>query len=288
MPVIKPTYQRTHIEVIKQRVEGLRHHSPETDYLAIEDPMEITLRSGNNGSATEQQLLVTMRTPGEDRELIHGLLFTEEIIHSAQDIREIQFERTKEQAAPVKAMVHLRTNLPGESARTNRWGSVNSSCGVCGKTSMEQLVIRQDVGNRDPVRINSSLIHELPERMRRTQTTFHHTGGLHASALFDASGTLLCASEDIGRHNALDKVIGKVLLNPELHSESTILCVSGRMSYEILQKAIMARIPVIAGIGAPSSLAVAIANDFNITLLGFVRDNAFNIYSAPERIRKTA
>ena len=162
--------------------------------------------------------------------------------------------------------------------------AVHSSCGVCGTSQLSQLQLSPELRIQDETQIEVDWIHSLPAQMRQEQDTFRKTGGLHAAAIFSSVGALLASREDIGRHNALDKAIGANLIAGLAPCSGQVLCVSGRMSYEILQKALVARIPIIAGIGAPSSLAVSLANDFNITLIGFVRDSSYNIYSCPERL----
>jgi len=275
---------RTSVAVIKQRVVGETALPPESDTLAIEDPLEISLCFQRNQKPIEKKLVVTMRTPGRDRELIHGFLYCEGIIQSAADILVIEFNPNHVHAAPTQAKVQLRPDLEVSQRSSERNFAVHSSCGVCGTTSIGHLEIPKSLRIADNTRIDPNCIHALPQRMHAQQATFHDTGGLHASALFHNNGELLNACEDIGRHNALDKVIGANLIARQIPGRGQILCVSGRMSYEILQKALIARIPIITGVGAPSSLAVALANDFNITLIGFVRNDSYNIYSCPERL----
>ena len=288
MPVknsIRTHAQLSSVKVIKQRVIGSEAQAPEEDYLAIEDPLEIVLAYQRHGGTVEKKLIVTMRTPGHDDELIHGFLYCEGIIQCASDIIEITYSGPKLSAAPTRARVELRPELDVSEKSSERNFAVHSSCGVCGTTDIGHLSIPKALRIADDTQIDANWIHELPARMHHEQATFRKTGGLHASAIFSPLGELLASREDIGRHNALDKAIGANLIAQFCPSHGQILCVSGRMSYEILQKALIARIPIIAGVGAPSSLAVALANDFNITLIGFVRDGSYNIYSCPERIR---
>ena len=275
---------RSSIKVIKQRVQGNEVHPPEEDFLAIEDPLEIVLAYEREGSHVEKTLIVTMRTPGHDIELIHGFLYCEGIIQSAADITDITFHCQKLTAAPTRARVQLRPGMVASDKSCERNFAIHSSCGVCGTTSIGHLEIPNSLRIEDNVAIAADSVHELPSLMHHEQTTFRKTGGLHASAIFSNAGRLQISREDIGRHNALDKAIGANLIASLTPATGQVLCVSGRMSYEILQKALIARIPIIAGVGAPSSLAVALANDFNVTLIGFVRDGSYNIYSCPERI----
>lgn len=276
---------RTSIKVLKQRVIGSEAQAPAEDHLAIEDPLEITLAYERNGGLVEKKLIVTMRTPGHDAELIHGFLYCEGIIQSAADIVDIQLNGNNAHAAPTRARVELRPGLDASAKTCERNFAVHSSCGVCGTTSIGHLEIPKALKLEDDIRVPVNWIHSLPEKMHAEQATFRQTGGLHASAIFAADGALQASREDIGRHNALDKAIGANLIAGFTPASGQVLCVSGRMSYEILQKALIARIPIITGVGAPSSMAVALANDFNITLIGFVRNGSYNIYSCPERIK---
>ncbi|MGJ8638752.1 MAG: formate dehydrogenase accessory sulfurtransferase FdhD [Opitutaceae bacterium] len=278
---------RSSVKVVKQRIVGTEAQAPEEDFLAIEDPLEIVLRFQRDGQFVEKKLVVTMRTPGDDFALIHGFLYCEGIIHSLGDVDDIRFTGTKLHAAPTTATVTLKNGLePNEQCRERNF-AMHSSCGVCGTTEIDHLSIPKSLRIMDEVIIDAQLIHSLPDRMQTEQATFQKTGGLHASALFNRRGELIVSCEDIGRHNALDKAIGGQLLDNQLPARGHVLCVSGRMSYEIIQKALIARLPIIAGVGAPSSLAVALANDFNLTLIGFVRNGSYNVYSCPERILTT-
>lgn len=278
---------RTSVKVIKQRVVGNEALAPEEDYLAIEDPLEIVLAYERSGGTVEKKLIVTMRTPGHDEELIHGFLYCEGIIQSAADIVDIQLSGNNAHAAPTRARVELRPGLDASAKTCERNFAVHSSCGVCGTTSIGHLEIPKALTIDDDTQVSADWVHELPAQMHDRQATFRQTGGLHASAIFAADGKLQASREDIGRHNALDKAIGANLIAGLTPATGQVLCVSGRMSYEILQKALIARIPIITGVGAPSSMAVALANDFNITLIGFVRNGSYNIYSCPNRILTT-
>lgn len=268
---------RSSVSVIKRRVVGDHLLPAEEDRLAIEDPLEMIVVDHDGGMNRR----VTMRTPGEDEDLIFGHLFSEGVIETADDVADIEFDAPHTPAASARVRVTLRPGL--SAALPERNGSVQASCGVCGADSLRALALDPVLRLRDSSRVAASLIHELPNRMREKQQTFEATGGLHAAAIFNAAGKMLVNREDIGRHNALDKAVGELLRNHQL-AEGTILCVSGRMSYEIIQKALRARIPIIAGVGAPSSLAVTMANDFYATLIGFVRGGSYNIYSNPERL----
>jgi formate dehydrogenase family accessory protein FdhD len=279
------TDARRSVRVIKQRVCGTDKLVPESDFLAIEDPLAISLSYQRSGKVIEKSLSITMRTPGHDLELIHGFLFAEGIIREASDILEVRFNEPCGEEAPTQATVFLRNGLDTSAASIERNFATNASCGVCGSTQLGHLSLPKSLRIDDDTRVAADWIHELPSLMRLQQTTFKQTGGLHAAAIFNSQGQILASCEDIGRHNALDKAIGTNLLNDLCPAAGQVLCVSGRMSYEIIQKALVARIPIITGVGAPSSLAVALANDFNLTLVGFVRDGSYNIYSCPERLK---
>lgn len=279
---------RSSVKVIRQQVEAGQLQPPDEDELAIEDPLELILVAGQGHPRQRGTLTVTMRTPGYDADLIAGFLFCEGIITSAEDISYLEWERPDADKPPVRAVIFLRHGLDWRPDRPQRHFAVHASCGVCGSSSLEQLHLSPNLRIEDPIVIDAGWVHDLPGRMFACQSTFQKTGGLHAAAIFDRTGELLVSREDIGRHNALDKAIGASLGRGHLPVHGATLCVSGRMSYEIIQKALVARIPIIAGVGAPSSLAVSLANDFQITLLGFVRHGRYNIYSCPQRLRPSA
>ena len=251
------------------------------DDLATEEPLEIRLSAGGK----TQNVAVTMRTPGADFELAAGFLFSEGIVRRREAIAGISY--CVDPAVDVDQRYNIVTvELSGampELQRFERHFTINSSCGVCGKANIEALRVRADP-IADGVRVNAEFIAALPEKMRDAQRIFASTGGLHASALFDEDGALLALREDVGRHNALDKIVGWGLLNDRLPLQNTVLLVSGRASYELIQKSVTAGIPVVCAISAPSSLAVETARAFNVTLCGFVRGEKCNVYSAPERI----
>ena len=245
-----------------------------TDMLAVEEPLEIRLEWEEAGEVRLTTVAVTMRTPGEDGELAAGFLFTEGIVRERGQIVELRSCR----AGSVRAVLAPGTKV--DLSRLERHSYTSSSCGMCGKTSTAALCVTSAFpfhDRRPPV--DEAVILSLPARLRSAQDGFDVTGGLHASALFDLDGRLVIAREDVGRHNALDKVIGAELLAGGLPAHERILIVSGRVSFELIQKALMAGIPTVAAIGAPSSLAVEVARKAGMTLLGFVRANRFNVYS---------
>lgn len=238
--------------------------SPAQDLLAVEEPLQIRV----NG----RDLSITMRTPGHDGELATGFLFTEGILKTRADVVGIECDENS---------LSL-TLADGVDAGASRNFYTTSSCGVCGKASIESLHAA-GCAMLPHVHIDREVIHGLPEKLRVTQSVFERTGGLHGAALFDASGNLEMVREDVGRHNAVDKLIGAAFLDARLPLFDRILMLSGRASFELVQKAVMAGIPVVAAVGAPSSLAVQTAMRFGMTLLGFVRDERFNIYSGLSR-----
>lgn len=257
------------------------------DLLAVEEPMEIRLGFGPAHMREQKSVSVTMRTPGNDFELALGFLFTEGIIQNPQDIYKIQYcteLNTKENLENI-VRVELKPDLEIDLSNLQRNFYTTSSCGVCGKESIEAIKTNCPVQHMDvSVRINPQTITQLPDKLRAQQSVFEHTGGIHACALFDTNGNLLLLREDVGRHNALDKLIGAALNTPAIQPNKTVLLLSGRASFELLQKAAMAGIPIVCAVGAPSSLAVETAQSFNITLVGFLRNQRFNIYSTPQRI----
>ena len=265
------------------------------DVLAIEEPLEIRVGLSNGGKAEHRAISITMRTPGNDGELSAGFLFTEGIVQSPDQIDQIRHcglkidkgDGTLDRAKALNSntiRVDLRDGIDVDLKRLERNFYTTSSCGVCGKSSIEALRTGITPLPSSDFNVTSELIHGLPALLRESQSVFDHTGGLHASALFDQTGKLDIVREDVGRHNALDKVIGAKFLDGKLPLSDRILLVSGRASFELVQKALMAGIPILAAVGAPSSLAVELAAEYGMTLLGFVRDGRFNIYCGKERI----
>ncbi|MDV3127696.1 formate dehydrogenase accessory sulfurtransferase FdhD [Mycobacterium sp. 21AC1] len=253
---------------------------PET--LVVEEPLEIRV----NGSA----LTVTMRTPGSDVELAQGFLLTEGVISQRDDVARVQYCR----GAGEDGMntynvldVSLAEGVPPPAVDVTRNFYTTSSCGVCGKASLEavRLISRHCPGD-DPATVSSDTLASMPAQLRNAQKVFASTGGLHGAALFSADGTMLAAREDIGRHNAVDKVIGWALEQNRVPLTGTVLLVSGRASFELTQKAVMAGIPVLAAVSAPSSLAVDLAGQSGLTLVAFLRGESMNVYTRPDRIQR--
>lgn len=249
------------------------------DILVTEEPLEIRLGHGPIDDRKEFRLSVTMRTPGHDEELALGFLFTEGIISDAsQVVRIVLCEGVKEDERGNVVRAELRPEVELDPALWQRNFYTTSSCGVCGKSSIEAVRTRcpSPLGKMAP--LDAAVITALPDRMREAQTIFRHTGGIHAAALFDATGTLLLLREDVGRHNAVDKVIGAMLRTNIAPGEKTLL-VSGRAGFELVQKCVMAGIPAMIAVGAPSSIAVDLARNSGLTLVGFLRGTRFNVYS---------
>jgi FdhD protein len=256
------------------------------DLLAIEEPLEIRLSLGH----MVQNLAVTMRTPGHDADLALGFLFTEGIIAGAGDVKAMEhvFLPCSENKQNT-ILVTLNEGVVPNLRQAERNFYTTSSCGVCGKASIEAIRTVSAFGAGPRMAgstggIDPAFILGLPERLAKEQEIFAETGGLHAAALFDINGSLLLVREDVGRHNAVDKLIGAALMEGRLPLGQAILLLSGRASFELVQKAAMAGIPMIAAVGAPSSLAVSLAEEFGTTLVGFLRNNRFNIYSGAHRV----
>lgn len=259
------------------------------DLLAVEEPLEIRLGFGELDLREQKRVAVTMRTPGNDFELALGFLYTEGIIQNPNDIYKIQYctelNSIENKENIVRVELNPAVNLDWSKLQRNFY--TTSSCGVCGKESIEAIRTTCNIPKHQPqLTINPSVIVALPDKLRARQSVFEHTGGIHACALFDVDGNLHLVREDVGRHNAVDKLIGAGLKMNDGLLSSGILLLSGRASFELLQKAAMANIQVVCAVGAPSSLAVQTAQEFGITLIGFLRDNRFNIYTHTERINE--
>ena len=255
------------------------------DLLAVEEPLEIRIGFGPLGDRQQNSLSVTMRTPGHDFELTVGFLFTEGIIQHIDQVESVKYceDVGKQEEEGNVVRVELKPEVQIDFEKLQRHFYTSSSCGVCGKSSIESVKVAcQQLA--DGFSIPASLIHQLPDKLRKAQTVFEYTGGLHAVGLFNKTGELILLREDVGRHNALDKAIGAMVLKKQVPLSDYALLVSGRASFELVQKAAIAGIPILAAVGAPSSLAVALAKDSGMTLLGFVRHERFNIYCGDQRI----
>lgn len=259
------------------------------DLLAVEEPLEISIIYGEENNRQQKNISVTMCTPGNDEELAVGFLFTEGIIKSKEEVLQC---KAFTMSGNNSITVELRPGVSFDPKKIERHFYTSSSCGVCGKSSID--AVKNNIERRpgtDNIKLAAAIITSLPDSVKKQQEIFKHTGGLHASALFDLKGNLLLTREDVGRHNALDKLIGAALQavgeplkRVEMPLDRHILLLSGRASFELIQKAAMAGIKIVCAVGAPSSLAVELAKECGMTLAGFLRDGRFNIYSGEQRI----
>jgi FdhD protein len=289
---VKPTPALSPIAVRRVVAGAVTEDSP--DVLAVEEPLEIRLGIPGSG---HRAISITMRTPGEDGELAAGFLFTEGIVQRPDQIKQIRHCGLKigkgtsavDRAAALNSntiRVDLNDAVDVDLKRLERHFYTTSSCGVCGKSSIDALrSTAKKLADPEHPKLESDLIQTLPEKLRLSQDVFAQTGGLHASALFSIDGELEILREDVGRHNALDKVIGSKFLAGELPLSDRLLLVSGRTSFELVQKALMAGIPIMVAVGAPSSLAVELAEEFGMTVIGFARGESFNVYTGKSRLR---
>jgi FdhD protein len=257
------------------------------DSVAVEEPLEIRVAYSTPDGRATRSVSITMRTPGNDAELAAGFLYGESIITSARDIASIEVcgPPAPDSGNHNVIRVDLGADVEVDLGRLQRHFYTTSSCGVCGKTSLDALRAvgaEQQSGNATSFATN--VLVTIPEKLRAAQTTFDETGGLHAAGAFDQAGELVVTMEDVGRHNAVDKVVGSLLLQARLPASELGLMVSGRASFELMQKALMAGMPLLAAVSAPSSLAVQLASEFDVTLVGFLRGNDFNIYAGEQRI----
>jgi FdhD protein len=254
---------------------------PRLDHLTTEEPLEIRL------TPFQKTVAVTMRTPGADFELAAGFLYSEGVVSRREDIRRISYcvdELVDGEQRHNIVNVELRDGLIPDLQPLERHFYTSSACGVCGKASLEALRLRGCPVIPAGPTVTPEIVYSLPDKLRAAQGIFTATGGLHAAAIFDTQGNLLNLREDVGRHNALDKLIGTALLSDELPLNNCIVLVSGRSSFEILQKSTTAGVPIVCSVSAPSSLAVSVAKEFGITLIGFLRGERFNIYTGLQRI----
>ena len=259
------------------------------DQVSIEEPLEMVVRYKKNKEWIDNSISITMRTPKNDEDLIVGLLFCEGIVHDISEIEKVELLGDKvgkfHIQNKIRATLNSGENLDIKNLRRNFL--TNSSCGVCGKTSMDSLeIICKTKINKDIPKIKKPLITKIPDLLRKSQSEFSKTGGIHASALFNKEGKSLVTKEDVGRHNALDKVIGYSLKNSILDTKNQFIACSGRLSFELVQKTLMANIGLLIGVGAPTSLAIDLAKRFDMTLIGFVKSDSFNIYCGENRILK--
>ena len=257
------------------------------DQVSIEEPLEIIIKYKDNKNWIENTISITMRTPGDDEDLVRGFLFNERVIEKIDYIESIELagDPVGQYKLKNKAVVTINNSENIDIDKIKRNFLTNSSCGVCGKTSLDSLeIIKKDKILKSIPKIKYDIIMKSPNMLRQNQSEFSKTGGIHASGLFNVSGEIIAVKEDVGRHNALDKLIGFVLKKELLDNSSQFLTCSGRLNFDLVQKALMANIGVLIGVGAPTSLAIDLANKFDMTLVGFVKEESFNIYSNKERI----
>ena len=259
------------------------------ELVSIEEPLEMIIYYKKNNDWINNSISITMRTPKNDEDLIVGLLFSEGIIQKTSEIKKVELlgHKTGKFKLQNKIRVTLNNSKNLDVKHLRRNFLTNSSCGICGKASMDSLeIISKTKIDKDNPKIKNSLITRIPKLLMQKQSEFSKTGGIHASALFDQNGKVLVIREDIGRHNALDKVIGHSFKNSIFDTKNQFIACSGRLSFELVQKTLMANIGLLMGVGAPTSLAIDLAKRFDITLIGFVKTDSFNIYCGENRILK--
>lgn len=263
-------------------------HPPETkpDLVVSEEPLEIRLGYGPEDDRQQLSLSVTMRTPGNDEALCLGFLYTEGIINSLDEVISVKYceDLGRNEGMENLMRVELKPSVEISNEQFKRNFYTTSSCGVCGKASIDAIKVSCEALSSMGIQVEKEVLFKLPDLLRASQDVFKYTGGLHASGLFDMQGKLIAQHEDVGRHNALDKLIGSGLIKGSLPFSNSILVLSGRISFELVQKALRAGIQIIAAVGAPSSLAVNLAEEFGMTLIGFLKTDRFNIYTGKERV----
>ena len=273
-------------KTIKYKQNKLSHTD---DLVSIEEPLEMIVRYKEENEWVDNSISITMRTPGNDENLVIGLLYNEGIINNFSEIAKTELigEKVGQYDLQNKIRVTLKNANNLDIKLLKRNFLTNSSCGVCGKTSIDSIEVtcKKKLNPSKPI-IKASLVTKIPNILRQEQSEFSKTGGIHASALFDSDGNQLIIKEDVGRHNALDKVIGQCLKNSKLDNDNQFIACSGRLSFELVQKTLMANIGLLMGVGAPTSLAIDLAKRFDMTLIGFVKSDSFNIYCGEKRILK--
>ena len=257
------------------------------DLVSIEEPLEISLKFKDKNKWITQNLSITMRTPGHDEDLVRGFLFNEQIIQNIEHINSIESygEKVGQYNIQNKILVTLNNSDNVNISKIKREFLTNSSCGVCGKSSLDALeIIKKNKPSSTEPKISKETIVQSPNALRKSQSEFSKTGGLHASGLFSSEGKLITVREDVGRHNALDKLIGSILKENKLNPKTQFITCSGRLNFELVQKVLMTNIGIMVGVGAPTSLAIDLANKFDITLIGFVKSDRFNIYTNNKKV----
>ena len=262
-------------------------HEEKDDLISIEEPLEISLKFEKENQTITQLLSITMRTPGQDEDLVRGFLYNEQIIKDIKHISSIEKfgDKVGQYNIQNKILVTLNDSSNVDITKIKRDFLTNSSCGVCGKSSLDALeVIKQNKTPKLEPKLNSKIIISAPDILRNSQTEFAQTGGIHASGLFNKGGTLINVKEDVGRHNALDKLIGNALINGQIDPSNQFITCSGRLNFELIQKVLMTNIGIVIGVGAPTSLAIDLANKFDMTLIGFVKKDSYNVYTNSQKV----
>ena len=257
------------------------------DFISIEEPLEISIRYKEHDKWIKNSLSITMRTPGHDEDLVRGFLFNEQIIQGLNDIETIESfgEKVGQYNIQNKILVTLNNSKNVNISKIKRDFLTNSSCGVCGKSSLDALeILKKEKTSKSNPKLSKEVLINSPSMLRENQSEFAKTGGIHASGLFSSNGNLISSREDVGRHNALDKLIGNSLISKNLQPNDQFITCSGRLNFELVQKVLMTNIGLMIGVGAPTSLAIDLANKFDMTLVGFVKEDSFNVYTNKQKI----
>ena len=257
------------------------------DLISIEEPLEISVKYKDQNQWVTNSLSITMRTPGHDKDLVRGFLFNEQIIQDLNEIESIEGigEKVGQYKIQNKILITLNNSKNIDISKIKRDFLTNSSCGVCGKSSLDALeIIKKEKTFKAEPKLTKEIIIKSPSILRQNQSEFSKTGGIHASGLFSADGKLISLREDVGRHNALDKMIGDALNNNQIDPKNQFITCSGRLNFELVQKVLMTNIGLMIGVGAPTSLAIDLANRFDMTLIGFVKEDSFNIYTNNQKV----
>ena len=257
------------------------------DLISIEEPLEISLKYKKSDRWINQNLSITMRTPGNDKDLVRGFLFNEQIVENIKDIDSIESygEKVGQYNIQNKILATLNNSKNVNISKIKRDFLTNSSCGVCGKSSLDALeIIKKEKTDSSEPKITKDIIILSPNILKTNQSEFSKTGGIHASGLFSSNGDLINLKEDVGRHNALDKLIGSAMINDQIEAKNQFITCSGRLNFELVQKVLMTNIGIMVGVGAPTSLAIDLANKFDMTLIGFVKKDSFNVYTNNKKV----
>ena len=257
------------------------------DLISIEEPLEISLKYKDQDKWSTNSLIITMRTPGHDEDLVRGFLYNEQIIQNISEIDNIESfgDKVGKYNIQNKIRITLNNSKNINISKIKRDFMTNSSCGVCGKSSLDALeIIKKEKTFRSGPKLTKEIIIQSPTILRNNQSEFSKTGGIHASGLFFSDGKLISLREDVGRHNALDKMIGDALKNKQIEAKNQFITCSGRLNFELVQKVLMTNIGLMIGVGAPTSLAIDLANRFDMTLIGFVKEDSFNIYTNNQKV----